>query len=81
MNSQAIAQTIPQVNQERIAGYLESILTQRKLSPHTVSSYRIDLLELAVLTDTLDIAALKHGADFSNGYQAKPSWRATRSTA
>ncbi len=42
-----------------IASYLDSLEQQRKLSPHTVSNYRRDLMELAALADALpDSSAL-----------------------
>jgi integrase/recombinase XerC len=40
-------------NHARIAGYLDSLEKQRKLSLHTVSNYRRDLIELAALAATL----------------------------
>jgi integrase/recombinase XerC len=42
-----------QNNQFYIDGYLDSLITQRKLSPHTVSSYGRDLAELSDFADTL----------------------------
>ncbi len=51
-------------NHARIASYLDSLEKQRKLSPHTVSNYRRDLLDLAALTESLPgkpaFAALSH---------------------
>ncbi|HJV87246.1 MAG TPA: tyrosine recombinase XerC [Noviherbaspirillum sp.] len=51
-------------NHARIASYLDSLETQRKLSPHTVSNYRRDLLELVAMTDALSdkpaLATLSH---------------------
>jgi integrase/recombinase XerC len=38
-----------QANQDWIDGYLDGLTTQRQLSHHTISNYRRDLLELAVL--------------------------------
>src|SRR4051812_13868695 len=38
-----------QANQDWIDGYLDNLTTQRKLSHHTISNYRRDLLELAEL--------------------------------
>ncbi len=38
-----------QANQDWIDGYLDSLTTQRKLSHHTITNYRRDLLELAAL--------------------------------
>jgi len=40
-------------NQDRIAGYLDCLEKQRKLSPHTVSNYRRDLAEMAALVERL----------------------------
>lgn len=40
-------------NPDPVARYLDSLQTQRKLSPHTVTSYRRDLLELRALADAL----------------------------
>jgi integrase/recombinase XerC len=44
--------------------YLESLRTQRKLSPHTVNNYRLDLVELQSFATTLpakpDVASLNH---------------------
>lgn len=42
-----------ETNRPRITSYLDSLTTQRKLSPHTVISYRRDLLELLALVATL----------------------------
>lgn len=42
-----------QNNQSYIDGYLDSLITQRKLSPHTVSSYGRDLAELSAFANTL----------------------------
>lgn len=53
----AVAMTT-QANLAQIADYLDSLLTLRKLSPHTVSGYRIDLLELAAFADTGTLAAI-----------------------
>lgn len=51
-------------NRARIARYLGSLETQRKLSPHTVSNYRRDLLELVELSAEApgkpDFTALGH---------------------
>ncbi|HEY0847720.1 MAG TPA: tyrosine recombinase XerC [Noviherbaspirillum sp.] len=51
-------------NRARIARYLDSLKTQRKLSSHTTSSYRRDLLELLDLSEAVpskpDLAALSH---------------------
>jgi integrase/recombinase XerC len=51
-------------NHARIASYLDSLEKQRKLSPHTVSNYRRDLVELVALTDTLPgnpaLSAISH---------------------
>jgi integrase/recombinase XerC len=41
------------LNRTRIEGYLGSLETQRKLSPHTVSNYRRDLIELVAFAATL----------------------------
>ncbi|MBS0309030.1 MAG: tyrosine recombinase XerC [Proteobacteria bacterium] len=41
-------------NQTWIDGYLASLLTQRKLSPHTISNYGRDLAELATLTQAIN---------------------------
>ncbi|OGB27683.1 MAG: recombinase XerC [Burkholderiales bacterium RIFCSPLOWO2_02_FULL_57_36] len=40
-------------NHAYIGGYLDSLKTQRKLSPHTLSGYGRDLAELLVFADTL----------------------------
>lgn len=40
-------------NRTYIDGYLDSLKTQRKLSPHTLSGYGRDLMELLSFTDTL----------------------------
>lgn len=40
-------------HQAGIHGYLESLRTQRKLSPHTISNYQRDLLELTTLVQAL----------------------------
>ncbi|MDB5761183.1 MAG: tyrosine recombinase XerC [Herminiimonas sp.] len=40
-------------NQTHLNGYLDSLKTQRKLSPHTISNYRRDLAELSAFADTL----------------------------
>jgi integrase/recombinase XerC len=42
-----------QSNQAHLEGYLDSLKTQRKLSPHTVSNYRRDLAELSAFTEAL----------------------------
>jgi integrase/recombinase XerC len=42
-----------EVNRARINGYLDSLTTQRKLSPLTVSNYGRDLAELAAFTEAL----------------------------
>lgn len=42
-----------ETNRARIARYLHSLETQRKLSLHTVANYRRDLRELATLVDAL----------------------------
>ncbi|WP_136413465.1 tyrosine recombinase XerC [Herbaspirillum sp. ST 5-3] len=51
-------------NHARIASYLDSLEKQRKLSPHTISNYRRDLVELVALTDTLPgnpaLSAISH---------------------
>jgi integrase/recombinase XerC len=45
---------VPQeTNRARIAGYLDHLEKQRKLSLHTVTNYRRDLLELAVMVESL----------------------------
>ena len=53
-----------ETNRARIARYLDSLETQRKLSPHTISNYRRDLLELIALTEVLpsnpELGALSH---------------------
>ncbi|HJV81641.1 tyrosine recombinase XerC [Noviherbaspirillum sp.] len=41
------------INHARIASYLDNLEKQRKLSSHTISNYRRDLVELVALTDTL----------------------------
>ncbi|MFC5472370.1 tyrosine recombinase XerC [Paraherbaspirillum soli] len=40
-------------NQAYLKGYLDSLTSQRQLSPHTISNYGRDLAELATLTQTL----------------------------
>jgi integrase/recombinase XerC len=40
-------------NRTWLDGYLDSLLTQRKLSPHTIVNYGRDLAELAAFTDAL----------------------------
>jgi integrase/recombinase XerC len=40
-------------NQAFFDGYLDSLITQRKLSPHTVSGYGRDLAELSAFADAL----------------------------
>lgn len=51
-------------NRTQVARYLDSLETQRKLSLHTVSNYRRDLLELVELADALPghppLTALTH---------------------
>jgi integrase/recombinase XerC len=51
-------------NQEWLDCYLESLQTQRKLSPHTVINYRRDLAELAQMAEisgaSLALDALEH---------------------
>lgn len=51
-------------NHARIAGYLDSLEQQRKLSPHTVSNYKRDLAELAAFAQALPgspaFAAVSH---------------------
>ncbi|MBI1890342.1 MAG: tyrosine recombinase XerC [Burkholderiales bacterium] len=51
-------------NQTQIDGYLDSLRTQRKLSPHTLANYGRDLAELARLTDAvradLPLASVSH---------------------
>jgi len=53
-----------QSNQEYQDSYLDSLLTQRKLSAHTLASYRRDLAELAALVEALPgktaITSLSH---------------------
>jgi integrase/recombinase XerC len=44
---------INESNRTYLAGYLDSLKTQRKLSLHTVSSYGRDLAELAAFTEAL----------------------------
>jgi integrase/recombinase XerC len=44
---------VPDSNAAFLDGYLDSLKTQRKLSPHTVSNYRRDLAELAAFTKAL----------------------------
>ncbi|HYD81218.1 MAG TPA: tyrosine recombinase XerC [Paucimonas sp.] len=50
--------------QAHIDGYLDSLKTQRKLSPHTITNYGRDLRELLALTDALPgapaFAAVSH---------------------
>lgn len=41
-----------------LAGYLDSLRSQRQLSPHTLSSYRHDLLQLVSLAGERDLAAI-----------------------
>lgn len=47
-------------NQTHIDGYLDNLRTQRKLSPHTLSSYGRDLAELSALADQSALAAITH---------------------
>jgi integrase/recombinase XerC len=51
-------------NQAYLDGYLDSLITQRKLSPHTIDNYRRDLDELNTFTAALGasspITALTH---------------------
>lgn len=47
-------------NRNAIDRYLDSMLTQRKLSPHTLAAYRIDLDQLTILADTADLASIAH---------------------
>ncbi|RJF99905.1 tyrosine recombinase XerC [Noviherbaspirillum saxi] len=42
-----------ETNRARIAGYVEHLEKQRKLSPRTVTEYRSDLRELTVMVDAL----------------------------
>lgn len=44
--------------QKVITDYLQFLTTQRKLSPHTISSYAYDLAELAVIAN--DVRAITH---------------------
>jgi integrase/recombinase XerC len=45
---------------ERLARYLAELATQRQLSPHTISAYRRDLLELDVLAGASAWEAIVH---------------------
>ena len=51
-------------NRAHIEDYLDSLKTQRKLSPHTLSGYGRDLAELSAFADTLgsnfDLSSLSH---------------------
>lgn len=47
-------------NRTAIDRYLDSLLTQRKLSPHTLAGYRKDLEQLAELADSAELTALPH---------------------
>jgi len=53
-----------QSGRDYLDGYLDSLLTQRKLSVHTLTNYRRDLNELTVLAEALpdrpSIASLSH---------------------
>lgn len=42
-----------ETNRTWLAGYLDNLTTQRKLSPHTVTNYGRDLAELAAFTEVL----------------------------
>ncbi|WP_442946064.1 tyrosine recombinase XerC [Noviherbaspirillum sp. Root189] len=42
-----------ETNRARIAGYLDHLEKQRKLSPHTVTNYQRDLLDLALMVEAL----------------------------
>ncbi|WP_025916101.1 tyrosine recombinase XerC [Herminiimonas sp. CN] len=44
----------------RIAGYLDCLKTQRKLSPHTLDNYGRDLRELLAMLDGAALAATNH---------------------
>jgi integrase/recombinase XerC len=56
-----------------IADYLDSLASLRKLSAHTVTAYRIDLLELASFADSAELTALNHHAirKFAAKYHAR----------
>ncbi len=43
-----------------ITRYLNSLKTQRMLSPHTLSAYGRDLTQLAVLAGTIELASITH---------------------
>lgn len=47
-------------NRARIAGYLDCLKTQRKLSPHTLDGYVRDLRELLVMLDGACLEATSH---------------------
>lgn len=51
-------------NQAQLDGYLDSLLTQRQLSPHTIAGYGRDLAELMILAqgvrDDMPLTALTH---------------------
>lgn len=55
-----IERSIVQPHHAFIEAYLEGLSTQRQLSPHTVASYRFDLLELAQLVGDVELAAVSH---------------------
>jgi integrase/recombinase XerC len=45
-------------NGARLAGYLDSLRTQRQLSPHTLSNYQRDLLQLVTFAAERELAAI-----------------------
>jgi integrase/recombinase XerC len=47
-------------NQNAIDRYLDSLLTQRKLSPHTIAGYSSDLIQLAAFAGAADLASVTH---------------------
>lgn len=47
-------------NQATIEAYLDSLLTQRKLSGHTVANYRRDLLQLLKMSEETSLVNLTH---------------------
>lgn len=53
-----------EANQAQLDGYLDSLLTQRQLSPHTIAGYGRDLAELIALTQgvraEMPLASLTH---------------------
>jgi integrase/recombinase XerC len=47
-------------NPALLTAYLDSLRTQRQLSPHTLANYRRDLLQLASFAGTSELAGISH---------------------